>query len=290
MGQLITADPIIPAAANASDPTAGGMTTGLVSPDGIVGVLPSYPNDGSVPTGATFVMYTEKELNYYLAGDSTSAVSFSSSPSTFSVPFIAGPYISQDMPATGPWTVEMGATSNVGTPPATAIIPVTCTTLNETSASLGGCTVPAAYNGWTAASKSYIAAAGATTTSSTTPGASAVSPTTLALTGEGSASNIAKLYKNNEDLAMTRVAWTTNGTTFSNAGLDNGGIISGNNNCGTTDPAVCTSTGSYDDLSNPATNVSPSNLDAYAGNDAANGTGTGTDGTGPGTDLGGTPT
>jgi hypothetical protein len=292
VGQLITGDPIIPAAAYASDPSAGGTTTGLVSPDGIVGVLPTYPNDGTVPTGATFVMYTEKELNYYLAGDSTSAVTFSSS-TAFSIPFIAGPYISQDMPASGPWTVEMGGTSNaVVTPPATdptAIVPVTCTTLNETSASLGGCTVPAAYNGWTAAKKSYIAAAGATTASPSTPGATAVPPDTLALTGEGSASNIAKLYKNNEDLAITRVAWTTDGTTFSDVGLANQGIISGNNNCGTTDPTVCTSTGSYDDLSNPATNVSPSNLDAYSADDAANGTGTGTGGTGPGTDLGGSP-
>jgi hypothetical protein len=295
-GAPLTADPIITASANSSDPATGGMTSGLVSPDGIVGILPSYPHDPSiVPSGATYVMYTEKELNYYLAGDTTAAVNFSAS-TPFSIPFIAGPYISQDMPATEPaggWTVEMGASSTEANPPGgvepTAIIPITCTTLNEISASLGNCLVPSAYDTWTAAAKSYIAAPGASTSSPTTSGATAVDPATLALTGEGSASNVAKLYKNNEDLAVTRVAWTVNGTTFSNAGLTNNGIISGENNCGTTDPAICSSTNSYDDLSNPSTNVSPSNLNAFAEGDAANGTGTGSGGDGPGNDLGGNP-
>ena len=50
-------DPIVPATAK--------MTTGLVAPDGIVGVLPSYPG---APSGSTVVMYTEKVLNYFDVG------------------------------------------------------------------------------------------------------------------------------------------------------------------------------------------------------------------------------
>jgi hypothetical protein len=296
-GQIITGDPIIPQGAYNTDPTAGGMTSGLVAPDGIVGVLPGgYPNDGTVPTGATYVMYTEKELNYYLAGDTTVAETFTSSSPGNSLTYNAGPYITQDMPSQGTtWTFEMGATSNESNPPGgvepTAIIPVTCTTTTSgDSGSVSGCTVPSAYTGWTAAAKSYMAAAGANTSSPTTSGATAVNPSTLALTGEGSASNIAKLYKNNEDLAVTQVAWTTNGYQFSNTGLANGGIISGENDCASSSPnAICTSSSSYDDLSNPSTNVSPGNLNGFAQNDAADGTGTGSGGTGPGTDLGGNP-
>ena len=57
VGDPVTSDPVVPATAE--------MTTGLVAPDGIVGVLPSYPG---APGGSTIVMYTEKILNYYDAG------------------------------------------------------------------------------------------------------------------------------------------------------------------------------------------------------------------------------
>ena len=117
-GDPITADPIIPAGTQ--------MTTGLVAPDGIVGVLPSYGTenaaartaiaDNQIPSNATFVMYTEKELNYYLVGQaskndvtdggSTSGVStntvFGANNGTatstpFQVTFDAGDYMSQDI-------------------------------------------------------------------------------------------------------------------------------------------------------------------------------------------------
>jgi hypothetical protein len=66
VGDPILADPIVPAGTN--------MTTGLTAPDGIVGELNSFPGDGSdtVPTSnpdLTYVMYDEKELNYYVAGE-----------------------------------------------------------------------------------------------------------------------------------------------------------------------------------------------------------------------------
>ncbi|MGD0683473.1 MAG: Ig-like domain repeat protein [Streptosporangiaceae bacterium] len=268
----ITGDPIIPATAD--NPAAGdGMTSGLVAPDGIVGTLPSYPNNAAVPSGATYVMYTEKELNYYIAAETLSSGTFSSTKGG-SITSAPGPYISADLPSSGPWTVQIGATQPSAQGGATAIIPVTCTGLSETTGTFSGCTVPAADNGWTWASNSYIAAPGATT----------LPAATLALTGEGKSADISKLNKNNEDLTVLRVAWTTNGTTFSSAGLANGGIISGENNCASGNP-ICTSTGSYDDISNPSTTVSPANLNAYANNDAA-------DGTAPasgGPDTGGSP-
>jgi Bacterial Ig-like domain (group 3) len=268
----ITGDPIIPA--TAYDPAAGdGMTSGLVAPDGIVGTLPSFPNNGTPGSGVTYVMYTEKELNYYIAAETTGSGTFSSTTGG-TIASTPGDYISQDLPSTGPWTVQIGATQPSAQGGATAIIPVTCTGLNETTGAFSGCTVPTADNAWTWASNSYIAA----------PGAANVPYSTLELTGEGKAANVAKLSGNNEDLTILRVAYTTNGTTFSDAGLANNGIISGENDCATGDP-VCTSTSSYDDISNPSTTISPSNLNTYANNDAANGSGPVTGGT----DTGGTP-
>ena len=82
---------------------------------------------------------------------------------------------------------------------------------------------------------------------------------TLALTGEGagvpaSAKNVAKLFKNNEDLTVLRVAYTTDGVNFSTTGLDNGGVISGASN----------GAANYTDINNPSSTTSPSNLNAYA--------------------------
>ncbi len=224
----ITSDPIFPSSAS--------VTSGLVSPDGIVGVLPGYPG---APSGATVVMYTEKELSYYIAGTTTN-----SSSATFSstIAFTPSPYTSQDLPATispsSPVTVQMGDTTK------TSIIPVTCTGLTVGATdSLTGCTVPSADSGDKYSSTSWIGA----------PGAATVSAATLGLLGEGSTST-AKLFKNNEDLTVLRVAYTTDGVNFSNAGLAGGGIISGNGSEGA----------NYDDINNPASTTSPSNLNAYA--------------------------
>ena len=241
VGDPLTSDPVVPAAAQ--------VTTGLVAPDGIVGVLPSYPG---APADSTVVMYTEKLLSYYEAGVTTN-----SAAATFGSSFTFVPTASEsaDMPATispaDPVTVSMGDTTKG------AIIPVTCTGLtlgtgtienntSPTNDTLTGCTVPSVDTGDSYNKTSMIGAPGA----ATVPGA------TLALTGEGStsSSNLAKLAKNNEDLTVLRVAYTTDGITFSSAGLDNNGIISGSSN----------GASNYQDINNPATTASPSNLNAYA--------------------------
>ena len=228
----ITSDPIIPATAQ--------VTAGLVSPDGIVGVLPSYPGS---PAGATDVMYTEKELNYYVAGTTTSSGSTAFGSTPFSLVFTPSPYESQDMPSTispsQPVTVEIGDNTT-----GNSFVPVTCTglTLGVTD-TLTSCTVPAADAGATYAATSLVAA----------PGAALVPPGTLGSIGEGSTS-AAKLFKNNEDLTELRVAWTNDGLTFSSSGLANGGVISGASN----------GSSNYADITNPTTNTSPANLNSYA--------------------------
>lgn len=292
----ITGDPIIPA--TSYDPASGdGMTSGLVAPDGIVGTLPSYPNDGSVPSDATYVMYTEKVLNYFVAGaaSATSATAFSTLATT-GLNFYPGSSFAEDLPssisAQDPVTVTLGDNTLAGeSTPVDVYVPVTCTGLTSggTNAGTGlptetltGCTVPSTIAGTpyspsdTFASNAEIAA----------PGAALVPPATLALTGEGSLTSAKKLFKNNEDLSVLRVAWTTDGVNFSDHGLANGGIISGSSNgaVDSTGAVTCTaanatSVSSYQDINNPCSTESPTNLNAYAGDDAANGTGPSTGGT-----------
>ena len=172
-GMIITSDPIIQSSAYASDPSSGGMTTGLVAPDGIVGVLPNYPG---VPSGATAIMYTEKELNYYLAGDSTNAIGTVATSKKAgagwgagaqTIDFIASPYLSENMPnpasvsATTPVTVTMGLTLDDGSGTA-AMVPISCTGLTAAGANstLTGCTVPVADQNYTEAAKTYVGCPG----------------------------------------------------------------------------------------------------------------------------------
>jgi hypothetical protein len=250
-GAPVTSDPIIPAGTQ--------VTSGLVSPDGIVGTLPRYPG---APLGSTIVMYTEKELSYYVAGETPAAGTFGTtgSDAPFSIQFFSGAYISSDLSQfltgaagdaglSGPVTLDMGDDSSGAN--ADTFVPVTCTGLSSTSTGNGtadltagsedeftGCTVPTQNEGDAYASNSMIA----------TPGAALIAPQTLALSGEGS-SKAAKLFGNNEDYEVLRVAYTTDGVNFSDARLANGGLISGNN----------TATSGYNDITNPTTSVDPPN-------------------------------
>ncbi len=265
VGAPITMDPVVPSTALA--------TSGLVSPDGIVGVLPTYPG---VPSGDTAVMYTEKILGYYVAGVTTnsatttygSVVSGSPTSSAFSMNFNPSAVESMDLPSTvsagSPVTLEMGDATKA------SIIPVTCTGLATTTAgtpgtaavlTFSGCTVPSADAGDTLPVTAMIGTAGAATTPEST----------LALTGEGSTKSTAaaKLFGNNEDLEVLRVAYTSDGLHFSSAGLDNNGVISGQSNgdpssFNPSSPSADNFSGSgYTDLTNPEQTVSPSNLNAY---------------------------
>ena len=249
-GDPMTLDPIVP--------TTATQTNGLVAPDGIVGVLPTYPG---APAGSTIVMYTEKLLNYYIAGETTASGSTAFSAAT-TLNFFPGSSFPQDLPSTisasTPVTVELGDNTLAGdSPPVDVFVPVTCTGLltgqapvgGEPTDTLTGCSVPSSIGstGYKSSDKfksnSFIAA----------PGAAMVSGSTLGLTGEGSTTDAQKLFKNNEDLTVLRVAWTDDGINFSDAGLTNNGIISGEGSEGA----------NYNDINNPASVSSPSNLNAY---------------------------
>lgn len=233
VGDPITSDPIVPSSAQ--------MTSGLVAPDGIVGALPTYPG---LPAGATAVLYTQKYAGYYVAGTTTNtaATTFGST-----LAFTMSPYAAMDLPSTvsaaSPVTVSVGDITKA------SIIAVTCTGLGATSTvgTLTGCTVPSADAGDQYNKTSLVGAPGATT----------VGNAVLAQTGQGAgatspvaAKNIAKLFKNNQDYTALRVAYTTDGVSFSSTGLANGGVISGASN----------GAAAYTDISSPAAAVSPANL------------------------------
>ena len=234
VGAVVTADPIVPATAQ--------QTNGLVAPDGIVGTLPTYPG---VPAGSTAVLYTEKLLGYYVAGRTSASAGGTYSATTGSgIQFYAAETTAAALPtpsAGSPVTVEVADDTKK------TVIPASCTGLSTGSGSINsganplidtltGCTVPSADNGDTYTSNDMVGL----------PGLTLESPTTLAKTGEGSTSQD-KLYKNNEDLTVLRVAYTTDGINFSSAGLDNNGIISGQSAGAST----------YSDINNPTSTTDP---------------------------------
>lgn len=220
-GDPLTSDPIVPATAQ--------QTTGLVAPDGIVGVLPGYPG---APAGSTIVLYTEKLLNYFIVGYTGGKTTFSAG---MSIPFTSFPNTSSASFGSAPYTVAIGD----ATPSPNTIIMETCSGLSVNT--LTGCN--GGPIGDTISKNSYIGA----------PGAATVSASTLAEIGEGSATNSQKLLKNNEDLTVLRVAYTTNGVDFSSTGLANDGVISGASN----------GASNYTDINNPASTTSPANLNMY---------------------------
>ncbi|MFZ0665588.1 MAG: Ig-like domain-containing protein [Acidimicrobiales bacterium] len=242
-GSVLTSDPIVPA-------TATAQTNGLISPDGIVGVLPSYPG---LPSGYTAVMYTEKILNYYVAGTTTNSgsVTFGTNFNltfTPSASFQGVGGLPSDMPSPSSVTSASPVTVYMGDITASDIVSVTCT--GETSTTLTGCNT----SGPTTDQYNATSMIGA-------PGAAIVPTGTLNETGEGagaapSAKNVAKLMKNNEDLSLLRVAYTSDGINFTDSGLANSGIISDQ---GTTQAS------SYTGINDPNLQTSPSNLDQYAG-------------------------
>jgi len=231
-GDPVTSDPIVPATAE--------QTTGLVSPDGIVGVLPSYPG---APAGSTVVLYTEKILNYDIVGYyNGAATTFSNGMSLTMSPYSNS--ANAALPTTGPVTVAIGdGTSN-------SIVTETCSGgYNSSTDTLSGCS--GATSGDTLPSTAWIAV----TTGCTAP------QSTLGLTGEGSTKSTAaeKLWGNNEDLTVLQAAYTYNGIDFDPVAdggpsvLANSGVISGTNTGGS----------NYNDITNPSQTTSPANLNQY---------------------------
>jgi Big-like domain-containing protein/putative Ig domain-containing protein len=235
-GDAITADPIVPPNAT--------MTTGLRAPDGIVGTLPSYPG---APAKATVVLYTEKLLAYFIVGTTNGSVSGSTFkagsvtlPGSGSVTINYTPSVhpSEPLPSTGSFKIYLGTTvtSPIQEVTCTAVTPATQTGVPAGSENLTGCT------GGTGTVKEGNWVGG--------PNAAVAPLATLEKIGEGknsSSKGPEKLFANNEDYTVLRAAYTENGINFTDLGP-----ISG------TASATGNDTGSYDDISNPNQQTSPS--------------------------------
>jgi hypothetical protein len=233
-GDAITADPIIPPQAQ--------VTTGLKSPDGIVGTLRSYPG---APGGSTVVLYTEKILAYFIVGTTNGAVS----GSTFKAGTIALPastinytpsvHPSEPLPSTGSFKIYLG--TEVGKPiqevTCTGNTPALQTGVPNGSYDLTGC------SGGEGSVKEGNWVGG--------PNAAIAPLSTLEKIGEGKNSpskGPEKLFANNEDYTVLRAAYTENGINFTDLGPVSGTASETGND-----------TGEYNDLSNPYQQSSPSN-------------------------------
>jgi hypothetical protein len=271
-GDDVTADPIVP-------PSAAAITTGLDAPDGIIGALPGYTssatyagnggtfNGAPVPSNATVVLYTEKIANYFIEGTTNGDISKSGNyqSGTVTLPLSASftppqtqaqwlnfqPSATQteplpdEAPATGSFTVYVGVTDSSGN----FIQPLTCTSWEPGSATTG--TKPPAgsinligCNGQGTSAESIASA-----TEVGGPNASIVPYSVIAKIGEGKnggTSGPTELFGNNEDYEAVRAAYTTDGIHFT----DLGAISGSTSGTGST-------TGGYNDLSNPDQQASP---------------------------------
>jgi hypothetical protein len=183
-GSKITTDPVVP-------PT-GMATTGLTAPDGILGVIPSWQVNPRlhIPRDATTFLYIDKQVNYFIPGTLVGNLSLPiTTPANIPV--------TGDYSSFGAGTYYVASNGDAASGPAA----ITCTgATNTPTDELTGCTSSATDS---IAKGSDVGAPG----SCITPG------TVLQTTGEGSLKG-KTLFKNNEDYAAVRMAYTTNGLTF----------------------------------------------------------------------------
>ncbi len=213
-GDAVTTDPVVPNGVQ--------QTNGLIAPDGIVGTLPASADSAwGAPTGSTLIVYGEKILNYYDVATTTSAVTLPASTIPITPSYTFGDLI----PASGSFTIYLGVSAGIQT--------VTCT--GYTSTSFTGC----------------LGGSGSVASGNTVggPGAAIASFSVLNSIGEGK-NKAASLFKNNEDLTLLRVAYTSDGINFTDVGP-----ISG-----TSDGAS-----DYTDVNNPSAQAYPSSQDLATG-------------------------
>jgi hypothetical protein len=235
-GDAITADPIVPPDAT--------MTTGLKAPDGIVGTLPSYPG---APAKATVVLYTQKLLAYFIVGTTNGSVSGSTfkagsvtlpGAGTVTINYTPSVHPSEPLPSSGAFKIYLGTTvtSPIQEVTCAGVTPATQAGVPAGSENLTGCT------GGTGSVKEGNWVGG--------PNAAVAPLATLEKIGEGKNSaskGPQKLFANNEDYTVLRAAYTENGINFTDLGPISG-TTSGTGN----------DSGSYNDISSPYQQTSPS--------------------------------
>jgi hypothetical protein len=180
-GSSITTDPVVPSTAIA--------TTGLTAPDGILGVIPPGKVNSSlgIPARATTIMYIDKQVGFFLPGALTASLKLPlTTPTNIAV--------TANYSGFGAGTYYVASNSDVSSGPSA----LSCSGASSTE--LMGCTSSATD---TIAAGSDVGAPGACIT----PGS------VLQTIGEGSTKG-KTLFKNNEDYAAVRIAYTTDGLTF----------------------------------------------------------------------------
>jgi Putative Ig domain/Bacterial Ig-like domain (group 3) len=232
-GDAITSDPILPPHA--------AVTTGLKAPDGIVGTLPSYPG---APSGSTVVLYTEKELAYFIVGTTDGSVSGSTfTKGTVKLPASTITYTPSVHPSE-PLPTGSSFKIYLGTETGKAIQEVTCTGFTgatQTGAPAGSVNLTGCSGGTgSVAEGNWVGG----------PNAAIAPVSTLEQIGEGknTSKGPEKLFGNNEDLTVLRAAYTENGVNFTDLGPISGSTSGTGND-----------SGSYNDVSNPDQQTSPSN-------------------------------
>jgi hypothetical protein len=184
-GSTITTDPVVP-------PTATSAS-GLISPDGILGVIPAtdVPSGLGIPTGATTILYIDKQVGYFIPGTTTTALTLPISTPTNIV-------VTGDYSGFGAGTYYVASNSDVSSGPSS----LSCTgaVFSAGNTTLQNCT---STNTDSIPKGSDVGAPG----SCITPGS------VLQEIGEGSTKG-KTLFKNNEDYAAVRMAYTTDGTHF----------------------------------------------------------------------------
>ena len=183
-GSTITTDPVVPPTATA--------TTGLTAPDGILGVVPRWQVNRRlhIPWDATTFLYIDKQVSFFIPGTLVSNLTLPITTPT-DIP------VTGDYSSFGAGTYYVASNSDAASGP----VAITCTGATDTPTDeLTGCTSSATDS---IAKGSDVGAPG----SCITPG------TVLQTIGEGSLKG-KTLFKNNEDYAAVRMAYTTNGVTF----------------------------------------------------------------------------
>jgi hypothetical protein len=180
-GSKVTTDPLVPPTATA--------TTGLTAPDGILGVVPQdrVSRALGIPRHATTILYIDKQVNFFIPGTLVSGLTLPLTTPT-DIP------VTEDYSGFGAGTYYVASNGDVATGP----VGLECT--GATATTLTGCTSTATDS---IPAGSDVGAPGACIT----PGA------VLQTIGEGSTKG-KTLFKNNEDYAAVRMAYTTDGVTF----------------------------------------------------------------------------
>jgi hypothetical protein len=182
-GSTVSTDPIVP-------PTAT-HTAGLTSPDGILGIVPAAKVNPAlhVPAGATTILYIDKQVGYFIPGTLAGSTSLH-------LPLT----VATNIPVKGDYSSFGAGTYYVASNADVTSGPAALTCAGATGTQLTGCTSSATD---TIATGSTVGAPG----SCVTPGS------VLQQIGEGSTKG-KTLFKNNEDYASVRIAYTTDGVTF----------------------------------------------------------------------------